>query len=96
MVEPEKILKELTEGNSIYADIFEEKREYTRIHLESSRFEKIEKGMDKGVGLRTISPWKTFFASTNSTDEKHLMDIARELKRFLKKTEMSPCQKILM
>jgi len=85
MVEPEKILKELTEGNSIYADIFEEKREYTRIHLESSRFEKIEKGMDKGVGLRTISPWKTFFASTNSTDEKHLMDIARELKRFLKK-----------
>jgi len=85
MVAPEKILKELTDGNSIYADIFEEEREYTRIHLESSRFEKIEKGIDKGVGLRTISPWKTFFASTNSTDEKYLINISRELKGFLKK-----------
>ncbi|HOJ42704.1 MAG TPA: TldD/PmbA family protein, partial [Syntrophorhabdaceae bacterium] len=85
MVEPEKILKELTDGNSIYGDIFTEEREYTRIHLESSRFEKIEKGIDRGVGLRTISPWKTFFASTNSFDEKHLREIARELKRFLKK-----------
>lgn len=84
MFESRRILKELTDGNSIYADIFTEERIYTRIHLESSKFEKIEKGIDKGVGLRTISPWKTFFASTNSFDTSHLIEIAKNLKRFLK------------
>lgn len=84
MLDYQRILRELTDGNSVYADIFAEERTYTRIHLESSKFEKIEKGIDKGVGLRTISPWKTFFASTNSFDTKHLTEIAKNLRKFLK------------
>ncbi|MCX7966814.1 MAG: TldD/PmbA family protein [Syntrophorhabdaceae bacterium] len=87
MFEYKSVLKELTDGNSIYADIFVEKREYTRIHFESSRFEKIEKGIDRGVGLRTISPWKTFFGSTNSLDLEHLMEIAKKLKSYLKNND---------
>ncbi len=84
MFNPGNIIKILTAGNSIYADIFAEKREYTRIQLESSRFEKIEKGADRGVGLRTISPWKTFFASTNIFEDAHLVGLSKELKKSLK------------
>lgn len=87
MFDSKKILDKLMDGNSIYADIFAEEKNYTRILLESSRFEKIEKGLDKGVGLRTITPWKTFFASTNSFDQRHLIELSSELKRFLKNGE---------
>lgn len=84
MFDAQAIIKELIGEGSIYGDIFAEQRTYTRIQLESSRFEKIEKGLDKGVGLRTISPWKTFFASTNSFEDSHLIGLAKELKGSIK------------
>ncbi len=77
----EEIIKILSGDKSIYADIFAEKKQFTRIHLESSRFEKIEKCIDLGVGLRTILPWKTFFASTNNFHKDHLLELSRALKR---------------
>ncbi|MCX8110182.1 MAG: TldD/PmbA family protein [Syntrophorhabdaceae bacterium] len=83
MLNAQGIMNELIGKTTIYADIFAEERQYTRIQLESSRFEKIEKGIDKGVGLRTISPWKTYFASTNSFEDSHLIDLSRQLKDSL-------------
>ncbi|HOV90541.1 MAG TPA: TldD/PmbA family protein [Syntrophorhabdaceae bacterium] len=82
--EAEDIIKILSGDNSIYADIFVEKKNFTRIHLESSRFEKIEKGLDMGVGLRNVLPWKTFFASTNNFHKDHLLELSRSLKRSSK------------
>lgn len=84
MFNAQGIIRVLLGDRGIYADIFAEERQYTRIQLESSRFEKIEKGVDKGVGLRTILPWKTFFASTNSFEDSHLMGLSKELKGSLK------------
>jgi predicted Zn-dependent protease len=79
MFDEKRILKTMMAGNAIYADIFAEERTYTHIHLESGRIEKIEKALDKGVGIRVINPWKTFYASTNSFEGKHLILIQKVL-----------------
>ena len=71
-------------GGGIYGDIFAEERTYTHIQLESGRIEKLEKGEDKGVGIRVINPWKTFYASTNSFDEANLVETAYHLAKFSK------------
>jgi TldD protein len=82
MLNNERILKTLMEGNGLYGDIFSEKRTYTHIHLESERIEKLERGLDEGIGLRLINPWKMYFASTNNIDEKNLLDMAGTLSKF--------------
>ncbi len=86
MFNEHKVLKALMEGGGIYGDIFTEEKTYTHIQLESGRIEKLEKGEDKGVGIRVINPWKTFYASTNSFDEAHLVDTARHLAKFSKES----------
>lgn len=97
MFDNEKILKTLMQGNGLYGDVFTEKRTYTHIHRESERIEKLERGLDEGVGLRLITPWKVYFASTNNTDEKNLLDMAGTLSRFsrenTKSQQISPVQK---
>jgi TldD protein len=82
MFDEKKVLKALMKGGGIYGDIFAEKRTYTHIQLESGRIEKLEKGEDKGVGIRVINPWKTFYASTNSFDETRLIETASHLAKF--------------
>ncbi len=79
MFDQMKVLRALQRGNALYADIFDEETAYTLIQIESERIEKLEKGLDKGVGLRVIRPWQTFFASTNSKEESRLLDLAGDL-----------------
>lgn len=79
MFDSSRVLKYLMKGKGLYGDVFIEEKTYNHIQFESSRFEKIEKGMDKGVGLRVITPWKSFFASTNSFDEDELIRLSKEL-----------------
>ncbi|OPY61213.1 MAG: protease TldD [Syntrophorhabdaceae bacterium PtaU1.Bin034] len=81
MFDDTKVLKALKTGNAVYAETFAEETRYTLIQLESEKIEKLEKGLDKGVGLRVIRPWQTFFASTNSHEESHLIELAKELVR---------------
>jgi len=76
-----RILAALLRGSALYADVFSERRTYTQIQVESEKIEKLEKGLDQGVGLRVITPWKTFLASTTSTDTGHVLDLARDLGR---------------
>jgi TldD protein len=76
-----RILAALLRGSGLYADIYAEKRTYTHIQVESQKIEKLEKGLDQGTGLRVITPWKQFLASTTSQEEEHLLDLARELGR---------------
>ncbi|OPY73614.1 MAG: protease TldD [Syntrophorhabdus sp. PtaU1.Bin002] len=82
MIDKEKTLKTMMGGDAIYGDIFVEERTYTHVHLESGRMEKIEKSTDKGVGLRVITPWKTFYGSTNRFEDGHIIEIAGELAKF--------------
>ncbi len=76
------ILNAMLQGSAVYADIFEEKRTYTHIQIESEKIEKLEKGFDQGVGLRVITPWKMFLASTTSGEESHILELARDLGRM--------------
>ncbi len=79
MFDEAALIKTLMRGDAVYGETFTEETTYTLIQVESEKIEKFEKGLDRGVGLRVIRPWQTFFASTNSMDEKHLRDLAREL-----------------
>jgi TldD protein len=79
MFDEARVIRALMTGNAVYGEAFAEETTYTLIQIESEKIEKLEKGLDKGVGLRVIRPWQTFFASTNSTEEEHLVDLAKEL-----------------
>lgn len=79
MFEAGRILRAAMRGDTLYGDVFFEQKDYTQVHLESGRLEKVEQAVDTGVGIRIIVPWKTFYASTNALDEENLMDIARNL-----------------
>ncbi len=81
MFDETKVLAALSAGDVLYAETFEEETASTQIQLESEKIEKLEKGVDSGVGLRVIRPWQTFFASTNSREESHLVDLSKELVR---------------
>jgi TldD protein len=79
MIDEKRILKTLLTGDALFGEVFTEETAYTLIQIESERIEKLEKGLDSGVGLRVVRPWKTFFASTNSMEEPRLLDLAKEL-----------------
>lgn len=79
MFDSEKVMRRLMEGGGIYGDIYVEEKTYTSIQLESSRFEKIEKGLDRGTGIRLIRPWQTIFAAIDSFDEGELIGLADTL-----------------
>jgi TldD protein len=79
MFNEKKILETLMETSGVYSDIYIDTRNFTFIQLESGRVEKLEMGEDAGIGLRVITPWKSYCASTNSFEEAHLTDIARQL-----------------
>ena len=86
MFNEKRILGALMERSGVYADIYVDERAYTLIQLESGRIEKLERGEDAGVGLRVITPWKNYYASTNSFDETHLADLAAQLSRYMTRT----------
>lgn len=81
MFDESRVLSTLMRGGVIHAETFTEETTYTLIQMESEKIEKLEKGTDSGVALRVIKPWKTFLASTNSSGEVHLLDLAGELVR---------------
>lgn len=77
MSNEKKVIETLLSGGGIYADLFSERKEYSFIQLESQRIEKLERGVDEGVGLRLVKPWKTFLASTTSNDNDRLIELAK-------------------
>jgi len=87
MFEEEVVMRVLKGGNSVFADIFTEESSYVHLHFEDDRFEKIEREGEKGVGLRIVVPWKTFYACTTSFDTAEIKELAGKLKRFAEKGE---------
>jgi TldD protein len=82
MFDPGQILGKMRGGDTIYADVYSEERSYTLVQLESGKIDRLEKGLDRGTGLRAITPWKTFYASTNSSNPADILDLAGTLGRF--------------
>src|SRR5512138_222507 len=82
MFNRQRVIRALMQNGGAYADIFSEEKTYTHIQLESGNIERLEKAEDRGNGIRLITPWKTYYASTNSFDEAHLIDMAGQLARL--------------
>ena len=82
MFNEKRVLEALMERSGAYADIYVDTRNFTFIQLESGKVEKLEQGEDAGVGLRVIDPWKTYYASTNSFEEDHLISLAQRLSGY--------------
>ena len=61
MFDETKVLAALTAGGALYGETFEEETASTLIQVESEKIEKLEKGVDSGVGLRVISPLADLF-----------------------------------
>lgn len=77
MIDGIRIVNALLKGEVLYGDLFIEKKEYTQIHRESQRFEKLKQAQDLGSSLRVITPWKQYLVSTNSVDESMLLELAK-------------------
>ncbi len=74
-----KILSNLTRRGIDLAEVFFEKRISSFISCEANRIEKIDFGIDLGVGLRVIQSQKTSYAYSNDISESSLKNIAESL-----------------
>lgn len=81
MFNEERIMRQMIGGKAVFSDIYEEESIYRIIQLENDRFERIERAKDKGVGLRILVPWKTYYASTTSFREEDVFELAKNLKK---------------
>jgi len=76
----QKILKRTLSSGGEYADVFVEHKRPTSIQLEDNKIEKIFSGVDSGAGIRLIAGGKTYYAFSNETTEKTLMELADRLR----------------
>lgn len=79
-----KVLQTLMQNGGVYADVYTEEKVYTHIQMESGSIERLERAEDRGNGIRLITPWKTYYASTNLFDDAHLTDMAQQLAKLSK------------
>jgi len=79
--DPWKVLKTLTSRGGEYGEIFFENLTILQVHSEDGNIEKIIPGHDRGVGLRLIKKFRTYYGWTNSMDEKELLELASNLSR---------------
>ena len=70
------ILSDLTRKGIDLAEVFYEKRISSFISCEDHRIEKIDFGIDLGIGLRVIHAQKTSYAYSNDTSESSLKKMA--------------------
>ena len=75
------ILRELLGGGGDFADIFYEKTKSMRIHYEDRRVDKINYGIQEGVGLRLIKGGKTYYGYTSDINFKNLIELAKVIAR---------------
>jgi TldD protein len=80
----EKIFKTLFSNGGDYGDIFFENKNSSNIVFENGKIEKIQSGIDSGIGIRLLHDNKTFYGFTTDFSEKSLFDTAQKLANFIK------------
>lgn len=73
------ILSYLMSAGGEYGEIFYERSRVCRIHLEDNKVEKIQWGIDEGVGIRLIKDGKTYYGYTTDITTENLTQIAKTL-----------------
>ncbi len=75
------ILSTLMSQGGQYGEIFYERSRTCRIHLEDNRIDKVQWGVDEGVGIRLIKDGKTYYGYTSDITYENMLEIAKTLAR---------------
>ena len=73
----DKVISQALEKGGDFVEIYAEKRSSTSLSLEDGRLEKCSSGLDSGVSVRAVKDRQTSFVSTDSLEEKPLLEAAR-------------------
>jgi len=73
------ILSYLMSGGGQYGELFYERSRICRIHFENNKVEKVQWGIDEGVGIRLIKEGKTYYGYTTDITFENLVQIAKTL-----------------
>ena len=77
-----KIFKMLFANGGDYADIFFENRDSTNIIFENRKIEKVQSGIDTGIGIRLLAEGNTFYGYTNNLSESGLLELAINISKM--------------
>ncbi|MFN3264259.1 MAG: TldD/PmbA family protein, partial [Aquificaceae bacterium] len=77
------LLSNLLSQGGEYGEIFYERVRLCRMHLEDNKIEKVQWGIDEGVGIRLIKDGKTHYGYTTEPTFENMMEIVRTLARGL-------------
>lgn len=75
------LLSNLLSQGGEYGEIFYERVRACRIQLEDNKIDKVQWGIDEGVGIRLIKDGKTYYGYTTEPTFENLMEIVRTLAR---------------
>ncbi len=75
------LLSNLLSQGGEYGEIFYEKVRTCRMQLEDNKIDKVQWGIDEGVGIRLIKDGKTYYGYTNNPTFENLMEIVHTLAR---------------
>jgi len=75
------LLSNLLSQGGEYGEIFYERVRACRVHLEDNKIDRVQWGIDEGVGIRLIKEGKTYYGYTTEPTFENLMEIVRTLAR---------------
>jgi predicted Zn-dependent protease len=78
-IDLDRIVRKLASAGGEFADIFCEERSGVTLIHEDGRLDKIRKGIDRGVGLRTIRDRRTLYAYCTEVTAQAMEDMAAAL-----------------
>ncbi|MCS6957261.1 MAG: TldD/PmbA family protein [Aquificaceae bacterium] len=73
------LLSNLLSQGGQYGEIFYERVRMCRMHLEDNKIDKVQWGIDEGVGIRLIKDGKTYYGYTTEPTFENLMEIVETL-----------------
>ncbi|MDW8067229.1 MAG: TldD/PmbA family protein [Aquificaceae bacterium] len=73
------LLSNLLSQGGQYGEIFYERVRMCRMHLEDNKIDKVQWGIDEGVGIRLIKDGKTYYGYTTEPTFENLMEIVGTL-----------------
>ena len=71
-----EILKKALNNGADFAELFWEQKEASSINCEENRIERINSGLDEGVGIRVIAGENTSYAYSNDLSFARLLEVA--------------------
>ncbi|BBE31032.1 TldD protein [Tepiditoga spiralis] len=85
----EKILSTLLKHGGDFAEVFVEDKYDNRIEMKDNKIQKINSGIEKGIGIRGFLGTKSVYAYTNDFTEDNLLKVAKRVGQVLGEVTMN-------